>query len=429
MRSYEVDLGRYNHAIAQTLEPSFQQLGEKGVGGMALTVTMQHKGLNERGIPTILIGPKPYSGEIDCAYPFQAYCLQELLNVFREGEDAVSASSDTLLEMYSDGRVVEKIRDLIPEGEGILGAHFYTTQGLLNHGWQTDKKILYVHHSPFTRVRNLYDPRAVVSGESTKASEARKQAEGWLLTKSDAVVFFTEAEANLTRQMYPEFDLSNIRVIPLGIDASKFNPETKQRLRGDLRKRFGFQDADIVIYMQARIGASQGQLLLAQLFTEYLADHPKLKLAIIGSAARGEDNYLAQIQELAQKSQGKIVLTGPLKPQEGHALGDVGVGLKLETWGYANLEVMAMGNPLITQDNPIHREVYQGNGGVLYLDIRRMKDAEYVESFMNAVIDHLNRPEWFSFCRQQNPRKVSELTWRRSIDRLEETMKELLSQS
>jgi len=422
-----IELGRMQHAIALTLEPPFQRLGTEGVGGASLTVRTQHEGLNEKGIPTTLIGPAPKRGEIISKYPVGFYDLQEMLDRVRKGEDAFDTSSDTLWEVYADERVAEQIRQIIPSGEGILGAHFYTTQGLLNHGWQTEKKLVYFHHSPFTRVRNLYDPRAVLDHETTKASRIRTDAEASLLQKSDAVVFFTEAEADLTRQQYPEFPLDNLRVVPLGIDTKKFNPARKAEIRQELRETHGIPQDATVLYMQARIGASQGQLLLTELYANYLMDNPNLHLAIVGDAARGEDDYYSQIKEYANRFPGRITLTGSLKPEEGHSLGDIGVGFKLETWGYSNLEVMAMGNPLITQDNLIHREVYGGNGGVFYIDINRLNESGYSDATFDELSRKLKDKDWQRYAKTHNPLKVRGLTWQRSTESLIETMKDVVS--
>lgn len=419
----EGELSQGAHASILTLEPPFSGLGSIA-GGAALTTRTHHKWLNRLGIPTTLVGPQTETiPDGLLPYPIKLYDLKKIFSDLGRNEDPDDVTSDQLMEIYNEKSVVDTIHALIPKGPGIINTHFYTSWSLIKDGARNDgKQYAYFHHSPFSEVRKLYDPRVVLDGEQTKASLQRTLAEEWLLQHSNAVIFFTRAEAIITRKLYHNLSTAQIRVIPLGFDTKKFNPERKDALRHVVRERFGIQENERVLYMQARIGASQGQLLLAQLYEHYLEDRPNWRLAIIGGAARGEESYLEAIQEIARRSKGKIILTGPMEPDEGHSLGDIAFGFKLETWGFSNGEALAMGNPLVTQENPIHQEVYGGNHGVLYLDISRMNDTHYVDGFMGDFISRVELDHWQEEARRINPQKVAELTWQRSANELKGVM-------
>lgn len=134
-----------------------------------------------------------------------------------------------------------------------------------------------------------------------------------------------------------------IRVCYHGVDASFFDPDRVDPKRlAALRKKFGFAEDDIIVLFVGRLEPVKGVLQLISALTGVRAEHPKVKLLIVGKGS------LEGLTRSEAERLGCIALvTDFLEPEDKlytYALADLCVFPSLyEPFGIVAMEAAAMG--------------------------------------------------------------------------------------
>jgi D-inositol-3-phosphate glycosyltransferase len=174
----------------------------------------------------------------------------------------------------------------------------------------------------------------------------RLEGERRLVQSLDRVVAATEYERRLLRQIY-RVPLSQIEVIPLGVDPERFSPGS----RADARGRLGMPVAEQVILAVGRVEPLKGLDILIRAFAE-LTDRTDVRLVIIGGdeAARPEFDRLESIA----REVGVLEAVTFMGTVEHHLLPDyyraadvVVMPSFAESFGLVAVEAMACGVPVV----------------------------------------------------------------------------------
>lgn len=149
-----------------------------------------------------------------------------------------------------------------------------------------------------------------------------------------------------------------IETIYNGIDTCKFNSKIYKNERIELRKKYGFNDNDIVFMFSGRLNKEKGIDKLLEAFIQ-LPEHLSTKLLIVGSSIYGktnEDVFLSKLKEIANRRRDDIVFTGYIDYEDIpkiHAISDV--ALIPSVWDDPSpltvYEAMSSSLPIITTDS------------------------------------------------------------------------------
>jgi 1,2-diacylglycerol 3-alpha-glucosyltransferase len=192
---------------------------------------------------------------------------------------------------------------------------------------------------------------------------------------ADAVIAPTEK----VEEMLRVYGVRNkVAVIPTGIELDKFAPV---RYGTDevavLRAKYGLADTDRVLLYIGRISMEKNIAEVLHGLKEYLPQHPKAKLLIVGDGPDME-NLQSMTQSLGI---GKQAIFAGEKPWDQiglyYQLGDVFVSAsQSETQGLTYIEALAAGLPLIVKtDSCLDHVLFDGVNGFEFSDKAGFLDA------------------------------------------------------
>ncbi len=160
-----------------------------------------------------------------------------------------------------------------------------------------------------------------------------------------------------------------IAVIPTGIKLDMFhNARLTPEERAARRARYGLAPDDFVLVFAGRVGREKALSVLIDGLAALRADHPRLKLMIVGSGP-----YLEYYKRYARRRglEGTVVFTGyrpytemPLMYRMADAFAIASVS---ETQGLVTVEALASDLPVIARDDPANLDIIdQGKHGLVF---------------------------------------------------------------
>lgn len=166
-----------------------------------------------------------------------------------------------------------------------------------------------------------------------------------IVKNASRLIALNEKEANLYKSI--GVNESKIRIIPNGIDLSRYNVLQK---RGELVKKYSLEDKRLVIYV-GRLHESKGIDLLIRAFSNLCKELDNVILLLIGP----DDGYKVSLEELiaSLKLNDKILFTGFITVDEkiqAFMEADVFVTPLYSGFPITFLEACMCGTPIITTD-------------------------------------------------------------------------------
>lgn len=152
-----------------------------------------------------------------------------------------------------------------------------------------------------------------------------------------------------------KFNLSNVQILPIGIDSSKFNQEQYTKL--SCREKLQMDVDSFYFGIIGRIDRKKGQLITLQAFYEFQKNHSNCKLLIFGSPTINDPDselYFNEIKEFIKvKELGHLIEFAPFQPEVQLFYRSVDcfiMASESETYGMVTVESLASGTPTIGAD-------------------------------------------------------------------------------
>jgi UDP-glucose:(heptosyl)LPS alpha-1,3-glucosyltransferase len=138
-----------------------------------------------------------------------------------------------------------------------------------------------------------------------------------------------------------------VREMYYGIDARKFSPEVRDRLRGESRRRLGFVESDFVVLLIGNDWNNKGLRCLLEALR--IVSEPRLKVAVVGTDDPAPYRALLKCDGLDSR----VTFFPPrADPEFYYAAADAYAGPSREdAFGLPPLEAMACGLPVIVSRN------------------------------------------------------------------------------
>ena len=212
-----------------------------------------------------------------------------------------------------------------------------------------------------------------------------------------------------------------IRVVPYGIDMSRFNPKNNG---GAFRKKYGCEDSELILSV-GRLNYQKGFNYLIEAAPEVLRSFPNAKFVIVGG---GEE--LGSLKDLSARLglSGSIVFTGAISPLEipqSYAAADVFVLPSLfESLGIAIIEAEATGKPVVcTRVGGAPETLLEGESGFVV-------EPREPHQLAEAIVKLLSDCKAAKLMGQKGRKYVeNKFEWRRNVCRILELYAEMQTQS
>ena len=185
------------------------------------------------------------------------------------------------------------------------------------------------------------------------------------LKKCDVVIAVTEK----VKQVLRGYGMQNdIRIIPTGVDLSRFGAPMSEEEKRALRAQYGIQpDAPLLITV-GRLGAEKNMEETIDNFALLHEKNRDIRLMIVGDGPHRE----ALRQHVADRGvTDSVIFTGMVPPEvipRYYRTADIFVNASTsETQGLTYLEALASGTPVICRDDPCVTDLVKpGENGFLY---------------------------------------------------------------
>ena len=187
---------------------------------------------------------------------------------------------------------------------------------------------------------------------------------------------------------------SKVKVIYSGIDLNRYKPiwdEGIQRLRKELRKKYGIEDKKVVLFV-GRLSKVKGPDILLKAMKEVLQDHPDTVLVIVGSKWFSDDRineFGLYLRQLAKSlGDNKVIFTGFVPPCDipnQFLIGDLFVCSSQwqEPLARVHYEAMGAGLPIITTNRGGNAEIIRHlDNGIVIDDYSNSKAFAAAISFL-----------------------------------------------
>ncbi|MBO5712239.1 MAG: glycosyltransferase [Acholeplasmatales bacterium] len=163
---------------------------------------------------------------------------------------------------------------------------------------------------------------------------------------------------------------NEIRIIPTGIDLSKFYPSNFSKSEiSKLKEQIGLTKEDFVFLCVSRFSEDKNINTILEAFSKTVKDNPNIKLLIVG----GGSSY-DELKKLAKKLKikDKVIFTGFIEYENlalYYQLGHVFVNAALsESQGISTFEALASGLPLLAQKDEVIEDVLVDYYNGIYFD-------------------------------------------------------------
>ena len=247
-----------------------------------------------------------------------------------------------------------------------------------------DTKIIYHIHNDFLNV---------------KTKKGKK-----ILEKCDKVIAISKYLMNRIKTIAKT---DNIIVVYNGIDIEKFKTRFKKEEILNLRRKYNFNDKDIIFLFVGRFVKEKGVKELVQAFVKLLNKNPllrnELKLLIVGSKSgkfHKKDKYRLDVEKIAQEYNNNIKFTGFISYGELPRIYQISdVQVVPSNWGepFGNVVVegMASGiNQIVTNDGGIPEIIENFKSErIIMIDSNKLVDnlLEAMETFLFRKKDLHNK--------------------------------------
>ncbi len=138
--------------------------------------------------------------------------------------------------------------------------------------------------------------------DMTRAVTFYERLDRWFLNK------YFKRVVVVTEEVLPDCPLKKKRVIPNGLEISRFS--LSRGVGIDIRKKFNLKIDDIVVGTVGRLSKEKNQGMLIEAFKRFSQNHDHAKLLIVGDGP--EKNNLLEVVK-RQKLWDKVIFTGVLK--------------------------------------------------------------------------------------------------------------------
>ena len=209
-----------------------------------------------------------------------------------------------------------------------------------------------------------------------------------------------------------------IRVCYHGVDAALFNPDRADPRRlTALRKRYGYAEDDVIVLFMGRQESVKGIVQLFSAIPDVLAEHPKLKLLVVGKGSL--ESWALQ----EAKSLGCITLVTDFLDDEEkmhhYALADLCVFPSIyEPFGIVALEAAAMGKAAVVGAAgtsglaEIVKNPADSHPTGVHVNARDPRDIAWG---INLALEDLDRLE--SWGKNARARALEQFTWQKAAER------------
>lgn len=214
-----------------------------------------------------------------------------------------------------------------------------------------------------------------------------------IISHSQKIIGVSSYINKTVKQRFPNIKSTKYQVLYNVIDVKHIFEQSDSRR--DLRCKFGFQDADIVIIYVGRLCKEKGTKELIEAFNAI--EQKNIKLLIVGSFYFGVDlkgDFEKQLHKLVEKKKNQIVFTGFVSNSDigkYYHCADIAVlpSIWNEPAGLTMIEAMAAGLPVITTNSGGIPE-YVGNDSAIIID----KNAEnFTDNLKEKIIELANDSE------------------------------------
>jgi glycosyltransferase involved in cell wall biosynthesis len=268
---------------------------------------------------------------------------------------------------------------------------------------------LAVHAQLFARKTKLIFYQQMQSGINK-----RDVYHTWLFSRLSAWATLTDimrSEVLHFTKMSPE----KVTVIPLGIDVSRFNPDSYSQKES--RKKLGLPENRIIVGTMGRLDPGKGQDLLLKAIPLVLAQVPEAFFVIAGEETRGEEGF----QEKLTMLQKDLMLERDVRfmpftndvPLFMSALDLFVLPTLSETYGLVLLEAAAMKKPVIgTNSGGVPELIQHEKTGLIAI-------SENYPDLARAIVQMLSNPV---LCREYGEagrkRVIEQYQWKATAGRL-----------
>ncbi|PJI09538.1 MULTISPECIES: glycosyltransferase family 4 protein [Clostridium] len=242
---------------------------------------------------------------------------------------------------------------------------------------------------------------------------------GALLNTFEAVIAPTE-KVKLKLESYNVS--TNIKVIPTGIDMTKFNRQLPKSEKEKLLSKYGLCSNDIVMLYVGRIAEEKNIEEVLKLYRKSLKYVSNIKLLIVGGGP-----FLGRLKTLVKESNIKeyVKFTGMIESEEiykYYKLGDIFVtASQSETQGITYIEALASGLPTICRwDLCVKDLIINGKTGFTYKN---------EDEFISALLSVIRSEKLRNNIMKNLSYKLREYSVEHFADRVLETYNEVLGRN
>lgn len=198
------------------------------------------------------------------------------------------------------------------------------------------------------------------------------------------------APTNKVRNRLKYYDITQeIKVIPSGIDLSKFNIEINERDKEEFRKKYNIPKENRILLYLGRLGREKNISELLKYYKEILVEKEDITLLIVGGGPF-QSNIEKEVKELNLEN--KVVMTGMVDPSEVpkfYKYGEIFVSAsQSETQGLTYIEAMSNGLPQVCKyDECLENVLIDGFNGYFF---------ENGEDFKEKILKILNDDDLYN---------------------------------
>ncbi len=312
------------------------------VGGVARSVSTQVEWLQAHGHETLVIAPE---------FPDMP---EEETGVLRVPAIQNFNGSDFSVRLPLSLETVDRIEEFAPD---IVHSHhpFLMGDSALRFAYQEGRPLIFTHHTRYEDYAHY-----ILDKSSALQTVARE-----ISTNYSELADIVVAPSASIEQMLREREMPQpIRVIPTGIDPTRFEPDNPQAVR----EKLGIPAEAFVLGHVGRLAPEKNLAYLMEAVTPFLQKHSEGHFLVVGYGPAEE-----QMREQAKKAgiAEQCHFAGKLEGQKladaYHAQDLFVFSSKSETQGMVLAEAMTCGKPVVALDAPGAREVVRNgeNGRLL----------------------------------------------------------------
>jgi D-inositol-3-phosphate glycosyltransferase len=212
---------------------------------------------------------------------------------------------------------------------------------------------------------------------------------------------------------------SRIRVIPLGQDSLRFDPNLYNQ--GQEKEYFHLPKEILVVGMIGRLDRKKGQETFLRAIPEILKYNQNVLFVLVGEETRGEDGYKNKLMELCKKLKiENYVRFLPFTDEVPRFLAAIDVFVMpsdAETFGLVVIEAMAMEKPVIaTNAGGVPELIHDGKDGLLISP----RDSNALSAAVRKILDDFFLRQTLSTAARE--KAVQNFDFEKCVDKIAESI-------